>query len=68
MDYAKFAIITWLIATIVVAIISKKSIFRQFGYPQNKVVSAIWKAHLLCSMILGAAISIGITFVIKSVS
>ena len=65
MDYAKFAIITWIIATIVIAIIAKKSIFRQFGFPQNKVVSAIWRVHLFISMILGAAISIGLTSLIK---
>jgi len=68
MDYAKITIITFMIATTVIAIIGKKSVFRQFGYPQNKVVSAIWRAHLFISMILGAAISIGITFIIKSLS
>ena len=65
MDYSKFAIITFIIATTVIAIRSKESIFRQFGYPQNKVVSAIWRAHLAISMLLGAAISMGLTFLIK---
>jgi hypothetical protein len=68
MDYPKFAIITFIIATTVIAIIGKKSVFRQFGYPQNKVVSAIWRAHLAISMVLGAAISIGITILVKSFS
>jgi hypothetical protein len=68
MDYAKFSIITFIIATSVIAIIGKKSVFRQFGYPQNKVVSAIWRAHLAISMALGAAISIGTTLLIKSFS
>jgi hypothetical protein len=67
MDYAKFAIITFIIATTIIAIIGKKSVFRQLGYPQNKVVSAIWRAHLAISMFLGAAISIGLTFLIQSV-
>jgi hypothetical protein len=65
MDYAKFAIIAWIVATIVIAIIAKKSIFRQLGFPQNRVVSAIWRAHLFISMILGAAISIGLTSLIQ---
>ena len=68
MDYAIFTIITFIIATIAIAIIAKKSVFRQFGYPQNKVVSAIWRAHLFISMILGAVVSIGLTFIIKSLS
>ena len=65
MDYSKFAIITFLIATTVIAIIGKKSVFRQFGYPQNKVVSAIWRAHLAISMALGGAISIVLTLLIR---
>ena len=68
MDYATFTIITFIIATTVIAIIAKKSVFKQFGYPQNKVVSAIWRAHLAISMALGAVVSIGITFMIKSFS
>ena len=67
MDYSTFAIITFIIATTIIAIRGKEPVFRQLGYPQNKVVSAIWRAHLAISMVLGAAISIGLTFLIKLV-
>jgi hypothetical protein len=68
MDYAKFAIIFWIIASIIIAIVGKKSIFKQFGIPPNKLRWAGWKLVLFCAMALGAAISIGMTFIIKSLS
>lgn len=67
MDYAKFAIILWIIASVTIAIVGKKSVFRQFGIPQNKIVTLIWFGYLLCVAILGGAISIGITFLMKSI-
>jgi hypothetical protein len=68
MDYAKFAIIFWLIATVILAIIGKKAFFKQFGIPQNQhmFLSRIWFSFLVCAAIFGGAISIGITFLIKS--
>ena len=68
MEYAKFALIFWIIATIIIAIIGKKSIDKQFGMTKNKGLSFYWRAYLFCSMALGAVISIGITFLIKSLS
>lgn len=68
MDYAKFAIIFWVIATIIIAIVGKKSFFKIFGLPHNKILKVDWRAYLFCAAILGAAISIGITFIIKSLS
>lgn len=68
MDYVKFAIIFWIIAIIAVAIIGKKAFLKIFGLPQNKFVKIEWRAYLFCAMILGAAISIGITALIKSFS
>jgi len=68
MDYAKFAIIFWIIATIIIAIIGKKSFLKLFGLPQNKILRIDLRAYLFCATILGAAISIGITFLIKSFS
>lgn len=68
MDYAKFAIIFWIIATVIIAIVSKRSIFKQFEIPQNKLQWAGWKVVLFCSIALGAVVSIGIIFIIKSFS
>jgi membrane protease YdiL (CAAX protease family) len=68
MNYAKFAIIFWFIATIIIAIVGRKSFLKTFGLPQNKIVKIDWRAYLFCAMILGATISIGITFIIKSFS
>ena len=68
MDYAKFAIIFWVIVTVIIAIVSKRSIFKQFEIPPNKLRWAGWKLVLFCAMALGAAISIGITFLMKSLS
>jgi hypothetical protein len=68
MDYAKFAIISWVIATVIIAIVGKRSIFKQFEIPPNKLRWAGWKLVLFCAMALGAAISIGITFLMKSLS
>jgi hypothetical protein len=68
MDYAKFAIIVWILFTIVIAIIAKKPIFKQFGIPQDKWRRMDWRAYLFMAMILGAFISAGITFLLKSVS
>jgi hypothetical protein len=68
MDYAKFAIIFWIIATVIIAIIGKKSFFKIFGRPENKILRIDWRAYLFCAMILGAAVSIGITVLVKSFS
>lgn len=66
MDYAKFAIILWIIATIIIAIVGKKAFFKIFGLPQNKILKVELRGYLFCAGILGAAISLGITFIIKS--
>ena len=66
MDYAKFAIILWIIATLIIAIAGRKAFFKIFGMPKNKVVKVEWRAYLLCAAGLGAVFSIGITFLIKS--
>ena len=68
MDYAKFAVILWIIATIIIAIIGKKPIAKEFEIPKNKILKFDWRGFLFCAMILGAAISVGITFLIKSLS
>lgn len=68
MDLAMFAIVLWVLATIIIAIVGRKSFFKIFGSPKNKVVKIDWKAYLFCAMILGAAVSIGITFIIQSSS
>jgi hypothetical protein len=66
MDYAKFAIILWIIATVTIAIVGKKSIFKQFRIAPNQLRWAGWKLVLICAMTIGAAISIGMTLLIKS--
>jgi len=65
MDYPIFAIL-WVIATLLIVLVGRKSIFKIFGMPPSKSVSAIWRMYLFCCMIIGAAISIGITFIIKA--
>ena len=64
MEYATFAIICWIIATILVAIVGKKAFFRIFGMPKNKVLKVELRAYLICSALIGAVISIGITYFI----
>jgi hypothetical protein len=64
MDYATFAIICWIITTIIVAIVGKKAFFKIFGMPHNKVLKVELRGYLFCSAIVGAAISIGITYFI----
>ena len=68
MDYAKFSIIVWIAATVILAIVSKKPFFKQFGIPQNKIFRMDWRAFLVCMMLLGAAISVGLTFLVKAIS
>ena len=68
MDYAIFAIIFWIIATIIIAIIGRKSFSKIFGLPQNKNLKIDLRGYLFCAAILGAAISIGITFLLKALS
>jgi len=65
MDHAKFAIILWIIATIIVAIVGRKAFFKIFGLPKNKVLKVDVRAYLLCAALLGAAISLVIMFFIK---
>jgi hypothetical protein len=64
MDYAIFAIICWIILTIIVAIVGKKAFFKIFGMPKNKVLKVELRAYLFCSAIIGAAISVGITYLV----
>jgi uncharacterized membrane protein YeaQ/YmgE (transglycosylase-associated protein family) len=66
MDYAKFAIILWIAVTIILAFLGRKSIFRQFGMRQTKPVAPVWLMYLFCTAIIGAVVSIGVTFLIKS--
>jgi len=68
MDYAKFSIIVWIVATIILAIVCKRSFFKQFGIPQHKILRMDWRAYLVCMMMLGGVIAVGLTFFIKSVS
>jgi hypothetical protein len=68
MNYATFAIVLWIIATIIIAIIGKKAFFKIFGLPKNKALKIELRAYLFCAMILGAAISMGVTFLVRSFS
>jgi hypothetical protein len=66
MNYAIFAIVSWVIVTILIAIVGKKSLLKVFGMPKNRFLKADWRGYLVTAMIFGAAISIGITCLIKS--
>lgn len=68
MNYSIFAIIFWIIATVIITIVGKRTIFKQFGIPPNKLRWAGWKVLLFCAMAIGAAISVGVTLFIKSFS
>jgi len=68
MDYARFAIIVWIIATIFIAIVGRKPFSKIFGMPQNKVLKIELRAYLSCSMMLGGAVSMVITSVIRAFS
>jgi hypothetical protein len=67
MDYAKFAIILWILATIIIAIVGRKAFFKIFGLPKNKFLKVELRAYLFCSVLLGAGISLVITFFLESV-
>jgi len=66
MNYVIFAIVSWVVATILIAIVGKKSLLKVFGMPKTKFLKADWRAYLFTAMVLGAAISIGITYLIKA--
>lgn len=66
MDYTTFAIILWIIATVIIAIVGRKTFFRIFGMPGNKVVKVEWRAYLFCSAVVGAVVSVAITCLIRS--
>ena len=66
MNYAIFAILSWVVATILIAIVGKKSLLKVFGMPKNKFLKADWRGYLVTAMFLGAVVSIGITCLIKS--
>jgi hypothetical protein len=66
MDYAMFAIIVWIIASIIIAIVGRKAFFKIFGLPKNKILKVELRAYLFCSVLLGAGISLIITFFIKA--
>jgi hypothetical protein len=68
MDYPKFAILTWIIATVVIAIFCRKAFFKIFGMPKNKYLKVEWRAFLFTAALLGAVVSIGITFLVRSFS
>jgi hypothetical protein len=68
MNYATFAIVLWIIATVIIAIIGKRSFSKIFGLPKNKVLKIELRGYLFCAMILGAAISMGVTFFIRAIS
>jgi len=68
MDYATFAIALWIVFSVIVGIVSRRSMSKLFGMPQNKYVKIEWKGYLFCCMILGAVPAIGITFLIESLS
>jgi len=68
MNYAAIAIITWIILTILIAILAKRSVFKQFGIPQNSVGSPLWRAYLITCAAVSMLVSIGITYLIKSVA
>jgi hypothetical protein len=66
MNYVIFAIVSWVIATILIAIVGRKSLLKVFGMPKNKFLKADWRGYLVTAMLLGAAISIGITCLMKA--
>jgi hypothetical protein len=68
MDYAKFAILLWIIFTVLLVTVSRRSMFKQFGANQKPILWGGWRIYLFCMMMLGAALSIGITFLIKSLA
>ena len=68
MDYAKLAIIIWIISSLVIGILSRKTFFKIFEISQNKYVKVEWRGYLFCVMILGAAAAVGITLIVKAFS
>jgi hypothetical protein len=67
MDYAILAIILWIVATVIIAIVGRNAFFKIFGMPKNKVVKVEWRVYLFTTAGLGAALSLVITFFIKAV-
>ncbi|HEV2483179.1 MAG TPA: hypothetical protein VGS79_26115 [Puia sp.] len=69
MDYPKIAIIIWIITSIIIAILGKRSAFTQLGKAANKITSPIWwRAYFLCCAGIGGVIAIGLTYLIRSLA
>ena len=66
MNYAIFAIVSWAVATVIIAIAGRKALLKVFGMPNNRFLKADWRGYLVTAMILGAAIAAGITCLVKS--
>jgi hypothetical protein len=66
MNYAIFAIVSWVVATILIAVVGRKSLLKVFGMPKNRFLKADWRGYLVTAMLLGAAVSVGITCLVKT--
>lgn len=69
MDYAKIAIIIWIITSGIIAILGRKSAFSRFGKADKKITSPIWwRAYFFCCAGIGAVIAMGMTYLIRSLA
>lgn len=69
MDYAKLAIVIWIVASVIIAILGRKSAFKQFGKAANKITSPIWwRAYFFCCAGIGGVIAVGLTYLIRGLA
>lgn len=69
MNYPAIAIIIWIVASSIIAILGRKSAFNRFGKADKKITSPIWwRAYFLCCAGIGGVIAIGLTYLIKGLA
>ena len=69
MDYSKIAIIIWIIVSIIIAILGRKTAFSRFGKTDKKITSPIWwRAYFFCCAGIGGVIAIGLTYLIRGLA
>ena len=67
MNYQIIAIGLWIGLSIVFFFLSRKSVIKQFGTPNRRFSGLDWRAYLLCVVALAGLLSMGVTFLIRSI-
>lgn len=69
MDYAKVAIIIWIVVSSIIAVFGRRSAFKHFSKADTRLTSPIWwRAYFLCCAGIGGVIAIGLTCLIRGLA